>query len=425
MIVQNNAKAPGSAWKTMLECLILTSIFCLFATATENALAEWQLDPILRLGWDYDDNATLSIRTDAEEQISGIIGEASADFAYDSETGFFSLRPMFRSRNYGSETNRDSDDQFLRLRTGYDGQVNSLGFFADYSRESVRTAELADADLDTDIGPDLIPDDDTGRIGIRERRERLRVLPQWSLRLSNVSSIEAGINFLTVDYVEKQQVTNLFDYTDARLRLSYRRNFSAKNTGIVTLSARDYETEKFGGDRTGYGISTGFIRALSATTRFRALFGIEETEQEDIGQATVISDPNFVTDISLTRRLETIRLLAQYRQRVAASGRGELTRRNEFNLRFTRDLNDKISAGLGVRAYTVDSVDGSTNEQDYVQLRGQFIWRITSAFSMQADYRYTILDREFLGEGANSNRVTVWLSYQPNPRRRAPQVILR
>ena len=136
-------------------------------------------------------------------------------------------------------------------------------------------------------------------------------------------------------------------------------------------------------------------------------------------------DPNFVTDISIVRRLETVRLLAGYRQRVAPSGRGRLTKRDEFNLRFTRALNDRFSAGLGVRAYAIDSVDGDVNEQDYVQLRGQVVWRLSQAFSMQADYRHTVLNREILGEGANSNRISVWFTYQPNPAGRSRQAISR
>ena len=393
------------------------------------AAAQWHIDPVLRVGWDYDDNATLSIRTDNEEQISGPIGEASIDFSYASETTTFSLRPTFRTRNYEEEFNRDSDDQFLRLRTGYEGVRNQLTFLGDYGRESVRTAELADADLDVDEEPEDIPDDDIacnnesgavildpGCVGIRQRRERLRVLPRWTYQLSDASSLVTDVSFLTVDYEDVEAQTNLFDFTDARFNLSYRRRFSARNTGILALTARDYQTDNIGGDSSGWGVSAGFNRDISETTRLRALVGVEQSDLDNPLPGQEDLDPSFVTDISLTRRLETIRLLAQYRQRVAASGRGGLRRRDEINLRLTRDLNQKISAGLGVRAYAIDSLENDDNEQNYVQLRGQFVWRITPAFSFQTDYRFTLIDRETLGESANSNQVTVWLSYQPNAR---------
>ena len=130
----------------------------------KSAAAEWELDPVIRAAWDYDDNAALSVRTDQEEEISGVIGEISVDFRNNGEKGFVSLRPMFRTRNYGSDSNRDSDDEFLDLRASYNGVRNSFRFFSNYARESVRTAELADAELDTDIDPSDIADDDTGRV---------------------------------------------------------------------------------------------------------------------------------------------------------------------------------------------------------------------------------------------------------------------
>jgi len=145
----------------------------------------------------------------------------------------------------------------------------------------------------------------------------------------------------------------------------------------------------------------------------RALVGIEQTEQDDLTQPASGDDQSLVTDISLVRNLETIRLLAQYRQRVSPSGRGQLSTRDEFNLRFSRTLNDRFRAGLGARAYSVTSVDNQANKQDYVQLRGELIWRLTQTISMEANYRHTVLNRESLGEGADSNRITLWFTYQP------------
>ena len=81
------------------------------------ANAEWQLDPVLRVGWDYDDNAAMSIRTDGEEQISGPVAEAAVDIRSDTETSYMSLRPRARTRNDEDKYNRDSDDGFLRDRT--------------------------------------------------------------------------------------------------------------------------------------------------------------------------------------------------------------------------------------------------------------------------------------------------------------------
>ena len=114
--------------------------------------------------------------------------------------------------------------------------------------------------------------------------------------------------------------------------------------------------------------------------------------------------------------LSTGSKLAQYRRRISASGRGELVERNEVNLRFTRSLNDKFSAGLGARAYETQSLGSIANDTNYVQLHAQLLWQMTDAFSLRANYRHTVIDRAVNGESADSNRLTLWFTYRPNAR---------
>jgi hypothetical protein len=161
------------------------------------------------------------------------------------------------------------------------------------------------------------------------------------------------------------------------------------------------------------GFNAGFERTLTETTRFRAIVGLEETDQ-----GVSESDVNWVADVSLRRRLQTITLLAQYRRTVAGGGSGSLNARDSINLNFTRQLNERISAGLGVRAYQTTALnDANVNfdERDYLQLLAQFTWNMTQTWSLEANYRYTFSDREVLGESANSNNVTIWLNYRPTP----------
>ena len=375
--------------------------------------ADWEFDPALRIAADSDDNANLSHLTAQEDSITGYIGELDFEALYRSETGIFSINPIIRTRGYDSDTDRDSDDQFLNFRMRRDGQSSIFGLRGNYSRESVRTAELADAALDADIDPDEIDDDETGDIDNRGRRERLRLVPSWEYRYSDVSTWRADVGMLTVDYIDDDpsSTSNLIDFTDVRGRLSYQRSLSARSQGIFSLTARNYQTDRVGGDIAGYGLSAGFNRELTETTTFRALVGVEETEKLNDSDK-----PNFVTDISLVRRQQTTRLLAQYRRRISASGRGELVERNEVNLRFTRALNDKFSAGLGARAYETQSLGSIANDTNYVQLHAQLLWQMTDAFSLRANYRHTVIDRAVNGESADSNRLTLWFTYRPNAR---------
>ena len=59
----------------------------------------------------------------------------------------------------------------------------------------------------------------------------------------------------------------------------------------------------------------------------------------------------------------------------------------------------------------------STFGRNYAQLTARFTWNITRSFSMETMYRYTWVDREAVGESANSNHLILWFVYQPG---RAP-----
>lgn len=235
--------------------------------------------------------------------------------------------------------------------------------------------------------------------------------PSWGYRLSDVSELSARVTHLDVSY-DDNEAGELVDFTDTRFRATYSRVFTERNTGFISGTIRHYDADEIDNDNTGYGIGGGFSRALTQTTTLRTLFGLENTDRQ-----TGSSDLNYVADISLRQRLETIQLFAQYRRSVNANGSGGLTTRDELNLSFNRRLSQRFAAGLGVRAYTTSALDNdvSFNERDYAQLAAQATWALTEKLSLRSDYRYTFLDRDDEDESANSNRLTVWLSYTPSP----------
>ena len=364
---------------------------------------------LIRAAGNFDDNATLSVRTDNEEEISGYIIDARARFAYASQTTDFFVTPILRFRDYG-DPRFDENEQFLRLDFARETQKNNIRFRANYDRESVRTAERANVDLEIE-DTDEIRDEETARVTILGRRERIELIPSWTYRWSDVSSLSARLAYRDIQY-DENFLNLLEDYTNGRANLTYRRSWSRRYSGVVTGSYRQFEPD--GGEEvTGVGFKAGFVGTVSENTRLRALAGLEYTDNDTGGR-----DPEWVADISLVRRLQTITLLAQYRRSISGGGSGTLSSRDDISLNLTRRLNERISAGLGVRAYATNALEGDVvnfDERDYVQLRAQFIWNLSRTWFVEANYRYTFLDRQIIGESANSNDVTIWLSYRPTP----------
>lgn len=390
----------------------LTLAITLIVGCSSLANADWTVTPVLKAGAESDDNARLDARTDLEVDLSGYLLEASADFYYETERTTFSVEPRFLARFYSDDEAFDSDDLFLRSAYNHQMQSSALGFRVSYDNQAVRTAELSDTDLELE-DPDEIDGVESGVVRITGDRQKLRFVPSWSYDFSDVSSVGLELNYYDVSYSDVPQGT-LTDYTDTRLDMRYSRALSERTSFLATVGGRKFDADDPTRDGiTGVAGLIGLNTAISETTRLRANIGVEDTEDPNIDL-----DPNVIGDITLTRRLETIQMFAQYRRSISGSGGAQVTLRDQINVNFSRRLNEKVSVGLGVRAYDIRNVDSnvsSPNERDYVQLRAQFIWYLNPSFSIDTSYRYTVIDRGAALDGAaNSNRINLWFVYQPN-----------
>lgn len=391
--------------------LLLCTAF--FATASPNSAQaqEWRFEPILRAGLVADDNPKLSTRTDEEIDLTGYLLDVRADIYYaSSDITSFSFQPRALLRNYPDNPEFESNDLFLRSTFRHRARSSTYGFRVNFDQQSVRTAERANSDLEIE-DPNEIPNDDTGRVGLDGDRSRWRLSPYWSYRFSDISSIDVGLDYFDTRY-DNVFAGLLIDYTDARISLGYRRALSNITTGILTVTGRRFEPDRILNDNTGYGVLVGFEREMSEKTRLVAMIGVENTEQA-LGQ----TDAEVIGNFTLTRNLETISLFAKYDRAVTASGSGTVELRNTLSVNFNRRLHERISAGLGVRAYDARRIGSapSIGDRNFVQLQAMFRWYLSEAFVVEADYRYTILDRSSaIGERANANQVGLWFVYQPN-----------
>ena len=367
------------------------------------------MEPIVRVGGVYDDNATLNIRTDQEVELSGLLFDASAGILYGSDRTNFDFTPRVIVRRF-DESNFDSDDFFLSSAFEHvAARAGTFGFRTRYDTQTVRTAERATSDLDVE-DPDEITEDDTGRVILEGTRDRVRFSPYWNKRLSDVSMLRTRVDYIDVGYDDVLTGT-LVDYDDARLSVTYARGFSDVNTAIVTATGRTFDTSAVDRDLSGFGVMAGFNHKFSENTDVTAMVGFEESDQP--GSSI---DPTVVGELTLIRRFETIRMFARYKRSVNSSGAGLLSVRDALNVSFRRRLSEKLTAGLGIRAYQTGSIDGaiSLDDREYVQLQSNFQLYLSRSMLLEMSYRYTISDRSTaIGERANSNQVNVWFVYQP------------
>jgi hypothetical protein len=380
-----------------------------------SSAAEWRIEPIFRAGYEFDDNATLNTVA-APAEIEGYILDGSATFGYATERTTFDITPTLRTRDYDDDIDDeafDSDDYFLDFDFDHEGIKSNFRFRGSYGSESVRTAERADANPDDD-DPDEIPGDDTGRVFLNDKRDRIWIFPQWRYRFSEKLGFDASVSYTDVDYDES--LAGFFvPFSDARVEVSLYRRFTPRTRWHIKAGARSYEPESDivneAVDIDGAAVNVGFDTRLTETFRFRAEVGVEETEPDGAE-----SESEVVWNINLVKRLETGSFMAQYRRGVNPGGSGRVSLRDSFNLSFTRPFSERFRLGLGVRAYTTEQLTGD-DDRDYIQFRARLTYAILRTFSIEADYRYTYQDRsEFANIGdtsGDSNGIILWLIYQP------------
>lgn len=388
----------------------ISSLIAGLLIAQTSQAQQWTLQPELRAGYEYDDNARLRSDEAQIQEIDGLIVEGSLGIGYNTQRTTFELTPRVRSRIYDETPDVDSDDQFLDFNFGHETLKGEFRVRSRYDRESVRTAERADPDFDVDE-PDDIPIDETGLLLSDARRERFRIAPEWSYDVTERLVLGLEANYTDVSY-DEATAGFLVDYTDRRLGGSLGWNFTERTRGYIGGGVRKYENDFDNNEVDGVGGTVGIESELSQTTRVQAEIGYEDTEQSSTGE----SDANFVANFNLIRRLETITMLAQYRRDVAATGAGRVTARDSLNLTLRKQFTERVSGALGVRAYQTEGVGDEAltfEERDYAEFRAQLAVALSRAFSVEGDYRHARIDRSNLEGSADGNSITLWLVYRP------------
>lgn len=393
--------------------VIAAGLLALLGPVSTAVAQEWIFDPIIRAGWELDDNAVLSIRTDEEVKITGWNADASAEIGYNSETTDFSLTPRVRFRRYDDET-FDSTDLFTRLNYRYLTRSSIFRIRGSFERESVRTAERSEVQSEI-TDPDDLTNDDTGLVQFGGDRERWQFRPSYTYRINDISSISLNLSYMDVSYTD-QVADVLSDFTDKLAEISYGRKVTPVTDLIFLMSGRQFRNDEDVNEFDGFKMMGGIRRQLTEKTELTALVGGEVAEFDSDRETA----SEFAADIRLIRRLETITVMAQYKRGITADGGWLPTARQNFTLNFSRRLSEKITVGIGARLWSTEQVSsGAGSSRDYTELRAGLGWHLTPTFDFRFEVRHRNIDRgDLIGEKADSNQVGIWFVYRP----RSPQM---
>lgn len=405
---KQQAGAPALRQRQLFPYVLL-----LLMALAEPALANWRIFPQIGVGAEYDSNSRLT-PDGISQSASGFGANVQATFFYESPLTDLTLTPELRFTAFDSgNESLDSNDQFLEFRFNHLRQRANFRVRGDLSNESVRTAERSPVDFDID-DPDEIPDDDSARVFDTNKRQRIKIVPEFRYDITERFAAGLRVRFRDVGY-DNTTTSGLNEYTDTRLEGIVDYKWTPKDTFSLTAYGRRYEldspTPTGVTDISGSGFTLGYSRALSQRTRVSFDIGGDTTESQT-GQ----DETNPIGRFSIVHQLLRTRIIGSYQRNVAGGGSGQLSLRDAISLNFSRDVTEKLVVSGGARIYRTDSIDSvaaALNDRDYMQLRALMDLRLSRSFSVQFDYRYTRVDREVAVTDADSNQFNIWVNWHP------------
>lgn len=382
---------------------------------------QWQFEPVVRATVEYEDNPRLrdedSVTVDEAE---GAAVDLLARIVRRTPTGQIRFDPRIRSTRYTDADSEEVDDLFFQFLAETTRQVSDFGISVRAARQAVLTAEVADPDFDNPDVPDPVSDD-SGLITLQDDRDRLIVTPYFNYRLSERTELGTQLSFQTVDYDRNVNGNVDFDALDFDAELLFR---VGNNTslGFAALWS-DYESDNGRNESNTLGGELLLSHNFSETMNARLAVGVSDIESD-------FTDPGFPTEsfsdtattyaATLTRSGQISRLVLDVRQQVNAGGGGNLQKREQARLRFTRSLSERVSAGVDVRFQNTQGVflDGRQTDRDFFRVRPNLEWQLSPTWSVVASYSYRKQDFEQQTGSASSNGISLGFQYEPRRRRR-------
>lgn len=394
---------------------------------------------------EHDDNTRLSVNS--PESLFGVTVSPRAIAEINTET----LESQIDLKLDFSEHNRDgydSDDQALKISSQKSLEKQNFGVRASAVRNSTRSSE----------------DIDSGRFE-NSRREDYLVAPNWQYRFSEKQYLNLSGQYGVTDY-ESPRYTG-YDNWSAAAQWNYRYKESLALFGRYNLSnyESDGRTQIFnfirevdlgGGpilepipvqqtyttksDSDGFQLGANYQPFEQFT--LNGLFGRSNSDTtysvtDDLDACAVTEDdPSYISrggcdlesqdsrtisiDASATWREERSELSLNYSNSNRPSSDGFLVESQRLTLNWQRRMaqnNTLKLEALWLENSTLDVPDGQINarttDRTYYAFSLQYSHRLAEEFFLSTKYRYRQQERESINGTAESNSLTLSLTYRP------------
>ena len=369
----------------------------LFFSLVNTSFASWQAGGSASLSLEHNDNRQL--RLENEEEVSGRLLSLSGDLKRESEVSVLEIKPRFRSMKYSSESNLDSNDQFLEISYQKENALSYFSLEADYARDSSLTSELGR----------------TGRIQVNKRREKYEVEPSFIFELSPTLFGQLMFNFSHVSYRDAEN-TGLVDYDYGVVSAAIIKNFSERDTLSFSLFSSLVKFDQTENETKNSGLQLDYTRELSESTQLDLGLGGRYSEYErESGAHSVVSDDDsgYLFNIGFETQFEYNTFTMKLDRKIQPSGIGNLEQSDALYAGLRHRFTRFWSFNLNGRFRNTKRIEDGRDDTDYKYLTSSVSltrvigreWFITSS------YRYARQKINRDDEYGDSNALYLTIGY--------------
>ncbi len=400
----------------------LSLAFALAASAGAGAAgaADWQFDPYVEAGAQYNDNYTLSNVSAQKVDLSGAFIDAGIQWRANAPRSNWTFEPRIRSSFFPDESQFESTDYFFNLLGEQRGERSAIGLAAELNDQDIVQSQLPGAVLDNiDLGQGGGPD--SGRILGDNRQTLIRARPYARFDLNervqlNIEGRAEDVSF------DRDVINNYVSYQTIGAAIAIDRRFTeASRFGLrLDYQQTDPDTGAGQADLTGLQLRWDYQVGERLTAYMRGGAKRSKLERPGVVPLSITSTTETTPLFAAGLRYGFLKseLLVDAKREVDANSSGFVVERNDLRVYYNHRFTTRFRAYAA--AYLIDdesvTATGAYAPRRYYTGSAGLEWRFRQSLALLGQIDRS--SQEFSGQTSSADGNSARISVLYRPRRR-------
>jgi hypothetical protein len=389
--------------------------------ATKAHAGEWDFNPRLELGGEYNDNYRLAGSNQPKVPAYGTLTDLSFTERLLDPRYEFDISPELRNSFLPDDHSDQSTDGYLNLSGTYHSERATYGGLLTYANETVLSSELLSASFP---GQQLgeASGVETGLVSFHNRRVLERFMPNFSYDFSQRLHLRSQAEYenasFSHNFAQLQSGTNLLiaqqGFKDYYGKVGLQYDFSQRYDLVSSVIGSKYLPDGSPTDTTRYGVEEQFEARPNQVMQWYGRVGVDEVHANTLVDGN-IDKTLLVGGAGVTWTYQLSQYTLDFIRDLSASSGGAVVQHEELRGRMLKALAPRLYTVLAARYVRIrgasDTILGIVGS-DYAAASAALDYQITRNYRISGEYDYTW--QHFQNEpNSRSNSITISVVWQP------------